>query len=311
MPLDKGLFPSSNMETPQLVPALSARKGESYVKSSKEKTENNYSLLVPAVEQATKILKYLSSSPGFKTYLKDICTAVGIHNSKGYAILNTLQKAGYVNRDPHTKLYSLGYTLISLGSKSLESIHFRETVKPFLEDLARKTHCTALFALIAADQLVVVGREDSPVDVGVTLRLGATAPLTYSAPGKAIAAFLPKHEQSRLLSQDNLFFHGEPRDMDRKKLEKELLDGLLKGYTKAPAKRSPLVTILASPVLGQKGYPMGVIFIIGLFPKTAVESYGEKLADAARRLSTSFGSDVIWPSVKALEHARKVHGHIF
>ncbi len=281
------------------------------MKPSKKKTERNYSLLVPAVEQATKILKYLSSSPGFKTYLKDICGAVGIHNSKGYAILNTLQKAGYVNRDPHTKLYSLGYALISLGSKSLESIHFRETAKPFLENLAKETHCTALFAVIAADHLVIIGREDSSVDVGVTLHLGATAPLTYSAPGKAIVAFLPKDEQDLLLSQDNLFFHGEARHLDRKKLERELLDGLLKGYTKAPAKRSPLVTILASPVLGEKGYPMGVVFIIGIFPKTAVETYGEKLADTARKLSTSFGSDVIWPSVKAMEHARKVHGRKF
>ena len=286
-------------------------KGELYVKSTKKKVGSSYSLLVPAVEQATQILKYLSSSPGFKTYLKDICSVVGIHNSKGYAILNTLQKAGYVNRDPHTKLYSLGFTLISLGSKSLESIHFRETARPFLQELAEETHCTALFAVIAADQLVVIGREDSSVDVGVTLRLGATAPLTYSAPGKAIAAFLPKHEQNQLLAQDNLFFHGKAFDLDRKKLERELRDCLRNGYATAPAKRSPSVTILASPVLGQEGYPMGVLFIIGIFPRTTIESYGEKLAGAARRLSTSFGSDVIWPSVQALEHATKVHGRKF
>ncbi len=46
--------------------------------------------------------------------------------------------------------------------------------------------------MIAADQVVVVWREDSDHDVGVTLRPGHTTPLTYSAAGKAIAAFLPE-----------------------------------------------------------------------------------------------------------------------
>jgi len=111
------------------------------MKSFKKKEERDYSQLVPAVEQATRILKYLAQSPGFKTNLKDICDAVNIHNSKGYAILNTLQKAGYVNRDANTKLYSLGFSLISLGQKTLEGVHFKEIVKPYLEDLARETHC--------------------------------------------------------------------------------------------------------------------------------------------------------------------------
>jgi len=100
------------------------------MKSSKKK--HDYSQLVPAVEQATRILKYLAKSPGFKTNLKDICDKVDIHNSKGYAILNTLQKAGYINRDDNTKLYSLGYGLISLGQKTLEGVQFKEIVKPFL-----------------------------------------------------------------------------------------------------------------------------------------------------------------------------------
>jgi IclR family acetate operon transcriptional repressor len=278
------------------------------MKSSDQKQKGSYSQLVPAVEQATKILRYLSTSPGFKAKLKDICDKAGIHNSKGYAILNTLQKAGYVNRDDNTKLYSLGFGLISLGQKTLEGVHFKEIVKPFLEDLTRVTHCTALFGVIAADQVVIVGREDSDHDVGVTLRLGDANPLTYSAAGKAITAFLPEKEREDLLMQDNLFFYGEAANFDRVKLARELDECRFRGFAEAPGKRSPLVRILASPILGPKAHPAGALLIIGIFPKTAVASYGEKLSEAARQLSTKLGSDATWPSVKAVKHSARVHG---
>jgi len=277
------------------------------VKSSKNKQKHSYSQLVPAVQQATKILKYLAKSPGFKTNLKDICDKVGIHNSKGYAILNTLQGAGYVNRDDNTKSYSLGFGLISLGHSTLAGVHYKEIAKPFLEDLAKETHCTSLFGLIAAEQFVVVGREDSDHDVGVTLRLGHTTPLTYSAVGKAIAAFLPENALNDLLVQDNLFFHGEPVNLDRVKLKTELHECRHTGYAEAPGKVSPLIRIIASPVLGEKGYPIGAIFIIGIFPKTAIPSYGNKVANAARKVSSLLGSDATWPSNEAVEHAKTIH----
>ena len=188
------------------------------MKSSSKKQKDNYSQLVPAVEQATKILRFLSSSPAFKTNLKDICRNVGIHYSKGYSILNTLQRAGYVLRDGNTKLYSLGFGLISLGQKALEGVHYREIAKPFLEGLAKETHCTSLFGLIAADQLVIVGREDSDHDVGVTLRLGRTNPLTHSAAGKAIVAFLPEKEREISSHQRTSFFTGNRRTLTARNL---------------------------------------------------------------------------------------------
>jgi DNA-binding IclR family transcriptional regulator len=271
------------------------------------KASDNYYGAVPAVEQATNILAYLSSSPGFKTYLKDICSATGIHNSKGYAILNTLQKAGYVNRDGHTKLYSLGYKLISLGQRSLEGMHYRETAKPFLENLAKETCCTALFAVIAVDQFVIVGREDSSIDLGITLRPGSTAVLTYSAAGRAVAAFLPQHELKQLLARDDLCFHGEPANLNRERLATELKNCKRDGYAEVRGKRNPAVIFLASPVLGQKGYPLGVIIIIGIFPRTTVKNYGEKLADTARKLSSLLGSDAIWLSRQMVKDSRKAH----
>jgi DNA-binding IclR family transcriptional regulator len=274
--------------------------------SSKHKQKHGYSQHVPAVQQATKILKYLSSAPGFEANLKDICVNAGIHNSKGYAILNTLQKAGFVKRD-NNKVYSLGFGLISIGHQALDNVRFREIAKLFLEELVRETHCTSLFGLIASDQVVIVCREDSDHDVGVTLHPGHAFPLTYSATGKAIVAFLSEKEREKLLAEEYLFFHGEPANLDRERLAKELDKCRHVGYAEAPGKVSPLVRIIASPVLGRRGSPIGTIFIIGIFPKTLAPSYGSKVAETARKASSMLGSDATWPSHEAAERAAEVH----
>jgi DNA-binding IclR family transcriptional regulator len=163
---------------------------------------------------------------------------------------------------------------------------------------------SVLFNLMRHNNITILNTHN----VGVTLRLGNTSPLTYSAPGKAIVAFLPEKEREELLAQDNLFFHGESINLDREKLARELDECRYRGFAEASGKRSPLVRILASPVLGPKARPVGVLLIIGIFPKTAVTSLGEKLSEAARQLSVKLGSDATWPSISAVKHTAKVHG---
>ena len=80
--------------------------------------------------------------------LTDICKNVGIHKSKGYSILNTLQKYGLVHKDQLGKTYSLGFGLISLSRRVLDNLNYEEIAGPYLEKLAKQTHSTALLGII-------------------------------------------------------------------------------------------------------------------------------------------------------------------
>ena len=89
-------------------------------------TKSDYSQLVPAVEQATQILLALARQQSGKMSLTEVCKTVGIHNSKGYSILNTLQKFALVQRDPETKAYSLGLGLVFLSQRVLDTLDLRQ-----------------------------------------------------------------------------------------------------------------------------------------------------------------------------------------
>ena len=114
----------------------------------KQKTKSEYTGYVPAVDQASRILLSLAKSSSAKVNLTDICKSVNIYKSKGYAILNTLQKYGFVQKDPEGKTYSLGLGLISLSRKVLDNVNYNEIAAPILETLARKTRSTALLGII-------------------------------------------------------------------------------------------------------------------------------------------------------------------
>jgi len=71
-----------------------------------EAVKNNY--LVPAVDQAIRVLLCLSRNGNHSLSLTDICREVGIHRSKAYSILNTLQAYGLVKKNPNRQGYILG-----------------------------------------------------------------------------------------------------------------------------------------------------------------------------------------------------------
>lgn len=254
--------------------------------------ETGYSKNVPAVEQAARLLLALVRKAPTRPNLTDLCRTVGIHKSKGYAILNTLQSFGFVQRETDGKRYALGPGLIRLGRASLENLNFKELADPLLAGLARGTGNPAFFGLLADQHVFIVAKNEAEIPLGLTVRIGQRYPLSHGAHGKAIAAFLPEAERERLLEQDKLFFHGDPSRLDRRRLAKELECCRRLGFAEDPGDMHPQIQALAAPVMGSDGNLSGVVFITGLIPGNRMRTYGRQVAESARQLSRLLGADV-------------------
>ena len=94
------------------------------------KPKSTYSGIVPAVDEASRVLITLARNNSGKMTLTQIRSEVGIHNSKAFSILNTLQRFGFVQKDPVSKTYSLGMGLIFLSQKVLDTLDLREVALP-------------------------------------------------------------------------------------------------------------------------------------------------------------------------------------
>lgn len=251
--------------------------------------KSDYNGQVPAVDQAVRILLCLKKSTSAKMNLTDICKSVGIHKSKGFSILNTLQKFGFVQKDPAGKMYSLGLGLISLSRKVLDSLNYGEIAGPFLETLAEKTRSTALFGIINEGNIFVVARQEADNDISVTIRLGYRFNMTHGAHGKAIVAFLPEEERERILNQDKLFFHGDATRLDRSRLEKELMQCRKTGFAFDIGELHTGINVIASPVFDSQERLIGSLFIMGTFSESRIEEYGAAVAEHAKKFSALLG----------------------
>ncbi len=253
---------------------------------------DKYAALVPAVEQASRILICLAQGPSFKMTLTEICTKVDIYKSRGYSLLSTLQKFGFVRRDGEGKRYSLGPGLIGLSRSFLDKLDYREALAPLLERLSRETRTTTIFGIIDDDRIFVVAKSQGWQDIDVTVRLGQRFPITAGAHGKAIVAFMPEEERKKILKGGKLFFHGTASKSDRKRLERELDQCRGDGFAVDMGELNPGINAIAAPVFGFPEKPIGSIFILGTFPESRIAEWGPKVAESAGQASSLFGADM-------------------
>jgi DNA-binding IclR family transcriptional regulator len=252
-----------------------------------DKPKSTYSGIVPAVEEASRILITLARNNSGKMTLTQIRREVGIHNSKAFSILNTLQKSGFVQKDPVTKTYSLGMGLIYLAQKVLDTLDLREAASPFLSRLSSGTNSTAFLGLIAGNYVYVAAKDEGSQAVAVTFRIGQRFPLFWGTHGKAILAFLPEEERSEIMASDGLAFRGYGSAHDLGDLKSELTSCRRSGYAVDLDETKIGIRSVAAPVFGPTAKLIGAFVVIGTFPGELAYDYGRRVAREAQIFSQS------------------------
>ncbi|WP_155324984.1 IclR family transcriptional regulator [Desulfosarcina ovata] len=259
-------------------------------KSTKQTSRDKY--MVPAVEQALKVLFRIAQSESAHMNLTQICEQTEIHKGTAFCILHTLRKYGIVQTAGRGKGYTLGPGLIGLSRRFLDSLSPTKLAEPLLRELAVKSGATAALGLIADQNVFVAAKHEGGNPLGLTMRVGHRFPLTYGCHGKAIAAFLPEKDRDTLLQEEKLYFHGDPSKFDRNRLEAEIIQCREQWFAEDMEETVAGLNVVASPVLGPNQRPIGYIAILGLPSAEAARQCGEMVAEAGKALSRQTGADV-------------------
>ncbi|MDR3567408.1 MAG: IclR family transcriptional regulator [Syntrophobacteraceae bacterium] len=255
-----------------------------------EKRDSGYTPIVPAVDQAGRLLMCLGENAGLSLTLTEICARLGIHKSRGYTLLNTLQQFDLIERDDRTKTYRLGSAILHLARNIMTSLDPGQIAAPFLSHLAQETSSAAYFGLIQGERVqIVVGRDG--YRYGYTLSLGNSYHITHSAHGKAIVAFMTREKRERLLAGNDLCFYGDGEPVDMARLREELGKCRKTGYAYDAGEINRGIMAIGAPVFGANEEIMGCIILLGAFPKARIRSYGSKVAAASAAMSRKLGAD--------------------
>jgi DNA-binding IclR family transcriptional regulator len=257
-----------------------------------QQAASNEKYLVPAVEQALRVLFRIAQSDSAHMNLTQICEQTKLHKSTAFCLLYTLRRYGLVQTEGRGKGYTLGPGLIGLSRKFLDSLSTPKLAEPLLVDLAEKAGVTAALGLIADRNVFVAAKHDGRHPLGLTMRIGHRFPITYGCHGKAIAAFLPETELEVLLEEKELFFHGDPSEFNREKLFEELRECRKNGFAEDMAETKPGLNVVAAPVLGPGNRPVGYIAALGFASADEARRNGPMVARAGRTLSMQLGAEI-------------------
>lgn len=255
-------------------------------------TKSSDKYLVPAVEQAIRVLLRIARAESAHMNLTEICEKVGMHKSTAFCILHTLAKFGLVQTNGRGKGYTLGPGLIGLSRRFLDTLSTPKLAEPLLAELAGKAGATTALGLIAEKNVFVAAKHEGGHVMGITMRVGHRFPLTYGCHGKAIAAFLPEKELDSLLQNEDLCFHGDPSKFDRDKLNEEIGRCRRDWFAEDLEEMVQGLNAVAAPVLGPNQRPIGYIAVIGLLSAKSARQCGPLAAEAGKTLSRQLGAKI-------------------
>lgn len=181
-------------------PKQSERAIDSHLSPAPHDAESG--LHVQSLEKGLAVLKCFDASHQTLN-LPEIASAAGISKSAAQRFAFTLERLGYMSKDPATKRYALTPRVLELGFHYLMADPLVERASPYLLDLNRRCRETVNLARPEGTDMVFVARFPSYRVMPVHMPVGRRLPMFCTASGRAHLAALPPDAALDLLERSN------------------------------------------------------------------------------------------------------------
>jgi IclR family pca regulon transcriptional regulator len=153
---------------------------------------------IKSLGRGLQILEVFSTaSPSLS--LTEIVSAVDLDKSTAFRFVYTLEKLGYLERDPETKRYRPGLRVLRLGFAVLNSLEVAQIAQPYLKALSAECGETTNMTVRDGKEIVYVARNKTRQIISVNLQPGSRLPVYCTSMGKAQLIDLPRRELYDLL----------------------------------------------------------------------------------------------------------------
>jgi DNA-binding IclR family transcriptional regulator len=244
-----------------------------------------------AVERALAILEAVAlESEGLSN--AEISRKLQIPKSSASYILRTLEKQGYLNRNPETGKYRVGLKVLSLSRGALTGIDVREVALPIMRHLMEKTNLTCHLAILDGPDAVYIEKVEPQGFIKMDTWVGRRMRVHATSVGKALAAHIPQERLEKILAERGMEKRTAKTITTVPRLLKDLEKVRHQGYAVDDEENNIGARCLGAPIFSQDGAIEASIGLSGTINQVNAQTMPrivEALKDAARHISMGMG----------------------
>jgi DNA-binding IclR family transcriptional regulator len=203
----------------------------------------------PSVKKAFAILSAISASKEGMG-VSDLAKKLKMAKSTVHGMTSALEELGAVMRDPLTKKYKLGFTLLEIGRSAYSQIDLQTSARPVTEELMERTQTSVFLGIQNWGQVTILDIVESRQDLNITAPVGSTIPLFAGAVGKVFLASISQEQAVKILKSKGLPRFTDNSIVDVDLYLKELRQVREKGYAVDDEEYILGVRAVAAPLMG-------------------------------------------------------------
>jgi len=240
----------------------------------------------PSVKKAFAILSAISASRD-GLGVSELAKSLKMAKSTVHGMTSALEELGAVMREPLTKKYKLGFTLLEIGRSAYSQIDLKTSSRPITEELMEKSRTSVFLGILNWGHVTILDIVESRQDLSITAPIGSTIPLFAGAVGKVFLASMAKEEAAGIIKSKGLPSYTENSIVDMDLYVKELAQVREKGYAVDDEEYILGVRAVASPLMGL-GQLRSAIWAVGFkasLDENRMETLTRETQKAAKTIS--------------------------
>lgn len=243
-----------------------------------------------SVKNALRILKSFSMDEPEKK-ISDISNSLGLNKSTVSRTMATLASEGFVFKDPDTKKYRLGLSILSLSGIVNSNMDVYRESQSILNRLVENIGETAHISLLDKLDVIYLQKVECNHPVRFLTHVGRRNPPYCTSSGKVILAYSDEEVVEAIIKR-GFKKYTKNTITDPEKLREHLAEIRRNGYTFSLEEMNEGVNSIAAPVFDYRGKILAALSVVG--PKQRIQAHkipglAKKIIDAANEVSERMG----------------------
>ncbi len=255
--------------------------------------DDNEKYNIKVVERCFKILD-LACRKHIPISIQDVCDELDVNSNMAFRLLTSIQRAGYLDKNPVTGLFSLSLKCLGLSRTALQSMEIRKLTMPYLELLwTNFQKANVNMGVRNGPEILIIDRIDGQSLPRTYFTPGRVIPFHCTGLGKVLCSQMSESEVDEMIEAGGGLKAFTPETITEKKaLMKELESVRIEGVGRDRNEYISGDNCSAVPIMNGDGKIVAAISVSALEPnmsKDEIEGAIPKLKEMANRISSMLG----------------------